>query len=589
MAGLIIGPLLRWVGERDATIWVETDAPCEVRVLGAHARTFHVAGHHYAIVTVRGLEPGTVVPYEVHLDGERAWPVDGSGFPPSVIRTAAPEGRVRIAFGSCRVAVPHDRPFSLDRALHRYGRGLDALAAFARRLIEDPTAAWPDVLLLLGDQVYADDVPEATRAFLAQRRDLGRSPGEQVADFEEYTRLYRDSWTEPLIRWLLSTVSTSMIFDDHDVIDDWNISAAWVAEMRATDWWEDRITGAFMSYWIHQHLGNLTPDELASDPLLAAVQADDDAAARLRSFAHLADRETAGTRWTYRRDLGEGVRLVVLDSRAARVLDGRRDMLDEPEWAWVEENLAGARHLVVASSLPILLASGFHHVQAWSERVADGAWGARAARLGERVRRALDLEAWASFGASFDRLLRLLAEVGSGRRGAAPDSITLLSGDVHHGYLARVRWRRATGVVTPVYQAVCSPFRNPLKRHERVAQRAAASRVGERLTRALARLAGAPPPIVRWRRLEGLAFDNQIGSLAIDGGEVVLRIERALPGEGAGDPVLGVLWERRLAPAPRRPEVMPADTDGAPADAVDPLAATVPATEPGPSGDPARA
>jgi hypothetical protein len=296
--------------------------------------------------------------------------------------------------------------------------------------------------------------------------------------------------------------------------------------------------------------------------------ADDDAGPRLRAFAHDADRETAGTRWTYRRDLGD-VRLVVLDSRAARVLDGRRDMLDEPEWAWVEENVGGARHLVIASSLPIMLASGFHHIQTWSERVTDGAWGPRAARIAERVRRSLDLEAWASFGVSFDRLVTLLAEVGSGRRGPAPDSITLLSGDVHHGYLARIRWRRATGVRSPVYQVVCSPLRNPLKRHERLAQRVAASRLGEALTWALARGAGATQPLVRWRRLEGLAFDNQIGTLEVDDDMVRLHIERALPAAAPGDAVLGTLWERRLAPAPRTPEAMATDTGGAPASVVD--------------------
>lgn len=571
---------MRWVGEREATVWVETDAPCEVAVLGGTARTFHVAGHHYAIVIVPDLEPGGVTPYEVRLDGHRVWPIDGSGFPSSVIRTLAPGRPVRLAFGSCRVAVAHEPPFSLDRARHRYGRGLDALAAFARRLIDEPGTAWPDALLLMGDQVYADDVPESTRAFMRERRDLGVPPGEGVADFEEYARLYRDSWDEPLLRWLLSTVSTSMIFDDHDVIDDWNISASWVAEMRATDWWEERITAAFMSYWIHQHLGNLTPDELRDDPLLREVLADDDAAPRLRAFAHDADRETAGTRWTYRRDLGD-VRLVVLDSRAARVLDGRRDMLDEPEWAWVEENVGGARHLVIASSLPIMLASGFHHLQTWSERVTDGAWGPRAARIAERVRRSLDLEAWASFGVSFDRLVALLADVGSGRRGPAPDSITLLSGDVHHGYLARIRWRRSTGVRSPVYQVVCSPLRNPLKRHERLAQRVAASQVGEALTWALARAAGATRPIVRWRRLEGLAFDNQIGTLEMDEGEVLLHIERALPAEAPGDAVLGTLWERRLAPAPRAPQAMATDTDGAPASEVDGPGSS----DPGPSAD----
>jgi len=62
---------------------------------------------------------------------------------------------------------------------------------------------WPDVLLLLGDQVYADEVSPVTSAFIEQRRDPGEEPGERVVDYEEYTRLYREAWSEPAIRWLL--------------------------------------------------------------------------------------------------------------------------------------------------------------------------------------------------------------------------------------------------------------------------------------------------------------------------------------------------------------------------------------------------
>jgi hypothetical protein len=68
---LVLGPLLRYVGETEATVWVETDAPCEVTVLGRTEPTFHVEGHNYALVYIEGLEPGTATPYEVHLDGER--------------------------------------------------------------------------------------------------------------------------------------------------------------------------------------------------------------------------------------------------------------------------------------------------------------------------------------------------------------------------------------------------------------------------------------------------------------------------------------------------------------------------------------
>ena len=126
---------------------------------------------------------------------------------------------------------------------------------------QDPSE-WPEALILLGDQVYADEVSPDVREFIRSRRDPEVPPGETVADFEEYTRLYWESWGEPYMRWLLSTVPSSMIFDDHDVHDDWNTSKTWVTDIRAQGWWDDRIVGGFMSYWIYQHLGNLSPREL---------------------------------------------------------------------------------------------------------------------------------------------------------------------------------------------------------------------------------------------------------------------------------------------------------------------------------------
>ena len=50
MASLLLGPLLRYTGRTQATVWVETDAACEVAVLGRAAATFEVEGHHYALV-----------------------------------------------------------------------------------------------------------------------------------------------------------------------------------------------------------------------------------------------------------------------------------------------------------------------------------------------------------------------------------------------------------------------------------------------------------------------------------------------------------------------------------------------------------
>ncbi len=256
MAQLVLGPLLRYVDETRATVWVETDAPCEVEVLGDQARTFAVEGHHYALVCISGLEPASSTEYEVRLDGERRWPEPESPYPPSVIRTPATGEALELAFGSCRIAVPHEPPHALTKDEDPEGRELDALVALGERMRGESDSRWPDVLLFLGDQVYADEISPATKERISARRGPETDPQEEVADFEEYTWLYRESWADPPIRWLLSTVPTVMIFDDHDVHDDWNTSWAWVQSMRRKPWWHERMVGAGISYWLYQHLGN---------------------------------------------------------------------------------------------------------------------------------------------------------------------------------------------------------------------------------------------------------------------------------------------------------------------------------------------
>ena len=150
------------------------------------------------------------------------------------MRTVADDHGLRICFGSCRCAYPNEPPWTLTKDEDPEGRGHDALRALALRMRDQEPDEWPHLLLMLGDQVYADEVAPDTEEFIRARRDVEVPPGLQIADFEEYCRLYRDSWCEPAVRWLLSTVPTAMIFDDHDVIDDWNTSRDWVAQMRAT-------------------------------------------------------------------------------------------------------------------------------------------------------------------------------------------------------------------------------------------------------------------------------------------------------------------------------------------------------------------
>jgi PhoD-like phosphatase len=551
VADLVLGPMLRYVGERRATVWVEVDQAAEVEVLGHTARTFQVAGHHYALVLVEGLTPGSIQEYGVSVNGRAAWP-PGAGLPPSAIRTLPPlaaGGRqpLRLAFGSCRLNLPHEPPWTRPRTTSRRGRGLDALRGLALRLLAAPPADRPDLLLLLGDQVYADAISPGTKAFIRARRDASRPPGEQPADFEEYAHLYHESWSDPAVRWLFSTVPSAMIFDDHEIYDDWNTSAAWVAEMRAQPWWDGRITGGLASYWVYQHLGNLSPDELATDPVYREVLQAPDATSVLHDHARRTDRRGGGWRSSYHRDLGR-TRLVTIDSRCGRVLDsGGRSMVDEDEWRWVEEHASGGfEHLLVATTLPFVLPHGAHYLEAWNEAVCDGAWGGLAARAGEWLRRTIDLEHWAAFHRSFNRLGGLLGTVAAGGRGAPPASILVLSGDVHYAYLAEVL--PPEPATSPIYQVVCSPYRNELERWLRAANRLAFSAPVTRLLRGLARRAGVEPDAVSWRVLRGPCFDNQVGTIELRGRAAHLRIERPVPGRDRREqPTLELLLEHELA------------------------------------------
>jgi hypothetical protein len=519
---LVLGPLLRYAGETEATIWVETDQACQVEILGHQGRTFEVDGHHYGLVMIGGLRPGSEHEYQVALDGVVRWPEPGSEFGPSVLRTLDPDRPLRLEFGSCRIAeLP---PPSRRRRRPPDEHGPDALAARAMGLRGQPPGSWPDLLLLIGDQVYADETGPATRQFIEQRRDPSDPPGYQVADFTEYCFLYQEAWSEPSVRWLLSVVPTAMIFDDHDVHDDWNISSAWLREFRAKPWWQARMHGAYASYWIYQHLGNLSPAELAKDEVWRQVRQGGDATAVLRDFAARATEHAEGIHWSFRRAFGK-VRVVVIDSRGARVLDGTRLMVSEAEWRWVTESVSGDwDHLVLATSLPLLLPRGIHHLEAWNEAVTGGAWGQRLARLGERVRQAADLEHWAAFGRSFADFEALLSGLAAGAHGQPPASVTVISGDIHHSYLAVVDLPGQSAV----YQAVCSPIHNVMPDRFRRAQQLISAGPGELASRALARLAGVKGPRLRWRITEGPWFYNMLCVLEFSGRKARLRMERAV-------------------------------------------------------------
>ena len=319
--------------------------------------------------------------------------------------------------------------------------------------------------------------------------------------------------------------------------------------MRTGPLWDEHIIGALMSYWVYQHIGNLRPRDLDDDELFQRVHEVDDAGPILRDFSHegrpRARRHALELLPRPGRHPPGGDRLA---RRAVCWTPERARCSTRPSGSgWRRRPPGGFDHLLLATSLPWVLMPALQDLEAWNEAVCDGAWGKPAAWAGEKVRQAVDLEHWAAFRESFTRLGELQRAVGAGERGTPPATILTLSGDVHHAYLAEVGFRRGAGVKSAVYQAVCSPFRNPLNQKERRVIRSTMHPAMRFLARVARRAAGVPNPEVSWRQVgDGPWFDNQFATLMIDGRSLTVRLDKVM-GDAEADTVIEPVLERQLA------------------------------------------
>ena len=318
-----------------------------------------------------GLTPGADHPYEVRLDGEPVWPEPDSRVPaehdPPADRRRA---RCEIVFGSCRITLPHEPPYVLrahehpERAGHRRAARLRAARGARRRRRGVPghaaDARRPDL--------RRRAVARAAGGDRGARERPADAPEDELADFGEYALAYREAWSEPAIRWLLSTVPTTMVFDDHEIHAEWRISQGWMDEMNAEPWFDRHIRAGLMAYWVFQHLGNLAP---ARSRPRASCYDEVRGGRRRRRAAGGADgrregRQIGHSRWSFARDIGDA-RLVVIDSRAGRERHARAARARAGRGVGVDRR-AGARSRRATCCWPARCRScsrpGLHYVEA---------------------------------------------------------------------------------------------------------------------------------------------------------------------------------------------------------------------------------
>ena len=131
--------------------------------------------------------------------------------------------------------------------------------------------------------------------------------------------------------------------------------------------------------------------------------------------------------------------------------------------------------------------------------------------------------------------------------GDPPGTICVLSGDVHHAYVAQARWTDAS-VRTPIFQLTCSPIHNYVPRPMQVVFKIAWSRAAEKTTRFMhSRVSQVPKMVVDWTREAGPYWGNEIATLHLDGRGARMELERTKRSDGRHPDHLHPVTELTLA------------------------------------------
>ena len=429
---VLCGPMVRRVSRNAASVFIALHRPRRVELVvyaqevggpgrelmrGTAATRALGPGLHVAVVTATRMAEltwGTKCLYSLTFRDEAgvvsALPLEGLLYArgprlPGFQLPSSLPANLRVLHGSCRK--PH-------------GEGRDALH-HADALIEDAIRSgevWPQQLFMAGDQIYADDVhPEL---FVGAQR-LGHllvGPGEQAELVGAHGDDMKPGW-----RRALAHLSTGMIFDDHDVTDDWNIRSRWVQAVEAHDLGRRIVRNALAAYAVFQHWGN-DPEAMeggAGEEVLAAVEHRGGAGAPPALDALLGGLPSQPQRlpWGWRWSDNPLYEVIALDCRTRRSYDGRGRFALVGA-ADVDRALAfpadGQKpsFSIVISPAPVLGVSLIEAVQKLASQWAD-----------EAVVQ-FDYEPW-SAGDTINALLnRLLYR----------SPALVLSGDVHYGFVA---------------------------------------------------------------------------------------------------------------------------------------------------------
>ncbi len=225
----------------------------------------------------------------------------------------------------------------------------------------------------------------------------------------------------PAVRRVMANTVTAMIFDDHDITDDWNLTGEWMDTAYGHPFSRRIIGNALIAYLLCQGWGN-RPEAFEETVWPCVVRYIDtrDNAAHDALIDHLL--EFRG--WGFMLETDPGV--LVLDTRTRRWRRGRAPskpsgLMDWEALSEMQGQLMNRESVVMVSAAPIFGVKLIENIQ----RVFT--WFGKPLMV--------DAENWMAHPGAAHTLLNIF------RHGKTPKNFTILSGDVHYSFAYDVTLR----------------------------------------------------------------------------------------------------------------------------------------------------
>lgn len=254
------------------------------------------------------------------------------------------------------------------------------------------------------------------------------------------------------IRRLLANTVTYMIFDDHEVTDDWNISKKNARQLAGTPIGRYVLTNALQAYFLCQHWGN-EPSNLGSEVSQLKVLIEHNVPASHPDYDWLLSRY-----WGY--ELNQTPPVAVLDTRTDRAFSKRGKhslgLISDERLTTLGNRLSSlpdCQTLIVVSPTP---AYGFSHIEYLQLNFP-------------MFKRTLDREPWSADAASLEALEQSCCQL------PGVENVIIFSGDVHYAFS-----RRRQTAEGPVLWQLCSSACNNVPMGENIGLRAI-NKIGELL------------------------------------------------------------------------------------------------------------